>query len=221
MADKTQGDASANQDATQDQAANDPAAVAAQVTAERDALTATLAERDAQVAALEGELASVTAERDAASAALAERDTRVAALESELATMTAERDTAVAAAAEPVETPPPPRACGPIDGTPLALDALRAAIADGDDVQVVFSDGAKEVGGLVPLRITGSAWLTTVPGLKLQVPALVITPTDPVEIAGYGLFIDGEQVAWAPRPDVLRLAAGQQSDIANDVVFPG
>ncbi|WP_226019514.1 hypothetical protein [Novosphingobium sp. FKTRR1] len=183
------------------------------------------------------ELAAVTAERDelatqlaAQASALGEANTELATARDELDVLRAERDRLTAAvataeqsvAAAPVESPATPRDCGPLaDNAVLTLDDLRAAIGAADDVQVVFSDGQQEILTLQPLRITGAAWVNTVPGLKLAVPGLLILPTEQVEIAGYALFLDGKQAAWSPRPDVLRIPAGQQSDISNDVVFPG
>lgn len=41
----------------------------------------------------------------------------------------------------------------------------------------------------------------------------------PYEIAGYGLMLDGDQVAWRDRPDVLRVGPGQRIDLTGDVIF--
>lgn len=152
-------------------------------------------------------------------------------LATEVATLTAERDALQAkldkadkaAKAKAAPAPKKPRKVGSMKDVLYSdLNELRALIADAGTVELVFSNGKTEIAGLPPLTISGEAWAFTVPGLALRVPNLTITgPANGAEIAGYGLFIEGEQVAWSPRGDVMRVPAGQTSDISNDVIFAG
>lgn len=87
-------------------------------------------------------------------------------------------------------------------------------------VELAFSDGKKEL--TIPARqISGKAWIMTAVGLKLQLPEFIVEGPDggAQSLAGYGLFLDGEQVAWAARPDVMEMVPRRKSDLRHDVVF--
>lgn len=176
----------------------DPAAQAAAI--ENTAvLEARLSEQDVL-------LETVTGERDAA---IAERD----ALQAKLAKL----DAAPRVRSGKAKA----RKCGPIDAGMPAPHDLLAEINAADLVEVVFSDGAVEV-GIPPVLPSGKAWAVTPVGLQLRVPELPVEApmTGPVKLAGYGLFLDGKQVAWGPRADVLDLMPGRRMDMRHDVVFP-
>lgn len=113
------------------------------------------------------------------------------------------------------------RKCGPLEATGFAPHELLAEIGAADAVEVVFSDGKVEV-GIPPILPSGRAWAVTPVGLQLRVPELAVEGpmTGPVKLAGYGLFLNGEQVAWGPRADVLDIVPGRKMDMRHDVVFP-
>ena len=101
--------------------------------------------------------------------------------------------------------------------------ALRDAIQAAGSVQLAFSDGKRDIAGLRPMEISGDAWRVAVNGLALAMPNFIIAgpASGPVQLAGYALFADGEQIAWAQRSDVLQISPGQSVNLSNDVIFPG
>lgn len=200
-----------------------PALIAANAQLSSDLATVTL-ERDGAVTQRD----AVAQELSDAKAALSTAENDKTALAADLAAITLERDQlrkakddADAAAAATPAVVEKLRAIGPVKDQPGAADLL-AAISEAGSVQLAFSDGKKEIDGLSPLDITGNAWAMAPVGLALRVPSLVIISGAPgvVELAGYGLFLDGKLVAYTGRMDVLRIAPSRKFDITNDVVFP-
>lgn len=191
-------------------------------------LAAQVTELTAQVAELNAAAAELTVERDAALAkasdAERERDdlnAKVAELTEQAATLS-EQIRAASKKAKAVANPSSKlRKAGPIENPQPS--ELAELIGMGDQVQVVFSDGKREIGALPALDITGRAWATRVTGLALCIPDLTISTVGggAADLAGYALFIDGQQVAYAARIDVLRIAPGQTMNISNDVIFGG
>jgi hypothetical protein len=166
--------------------------------------------------------------RDDAQAKVSELTLRVDQLEGENQGLAAERDEMKAAAekrandptSQPVEAPKR-RDAKPMENPAPStlLDCIRAAA----EVHLIFSDGKRELAGLAPLRIDGDAWRVVVNGLALQLPSLTVNGPlmGQADLAGYGLFLDGKQAAWAGRPDVLTLHPGQQVNLTHDVIFAG
>lgn len=184
-----------------------------------------LAER---IAALEEENGRLIKELDQSEKDGAGTDDQIRAL-------TEERDAAIkrADAAEAVgkkataevkklTTPAKPRRIGEMgDGKSLGGDALRAAIADAETIEIVFSDGAREVAGLAPIGVSGEAWTRHAFGLMLNQPIEIEGPDGAasVSIAGYALLIDGKQVAWRARDVRLQVAPRQRVTISDDIIF--
>lgn len=105
----------------------------------------------------------------------------------------------------------------PVDPMDL-LELIGAA----ETVEVVFSDGKKEAAALAPLVIEGGsgAWKVRSDNrLALALPSVIIEPVGAATVAGYGLFLDGEQVAWSQRLDTLTIGNGQKVNITDDVLF--
>lgn len=101
---------------------------------------------------------------------------------------------------------------------------LLSAIHDADEVVLAFSDGTAEIVDLKPRTIEPDAFeLLGSDGVRLRVPELRVhgpRPGDaPFRLAGYGLLLDGEQVAWADRGGVLLIGPGTQHELKDDVVF--
>lgn len=149
---------------------------------------------------------------------------------SDLKTVTAERDALKAAADAAAAAPkargakaPKARNCGPVvnsDGeevpTPKPRD-LHELIQVANKVEVLFSaDGKKESTKLAAQEISGSAWSVRESGLVLTLDLAV---RGPATIAGYGLMLDGELVAYRERFEVLKIADGANASLAGDVVF--
>lgn len=119
------------------------------------------------------------------------------------------------------------RALGPLklkgDAKPLAGEDLMAAIAAADVVEVAFSDGKREIKQLPAQLIQGDAWQLATNGVRLRVDKLPVYGPNrdeaELKLAGYALMIDGEQVAYAARIDVLTLKPGGTYDLKDDVIF--
>lgn len=106
---------------------------------------------------------------------------------------------------------------------PLPVVDLLELINAAETVEVAFSDGEKELSGVPPVLISGDAWKQQMNGLKLMVPSMTIHGpgrTDaPLKLAGYGLLLDGDLVAYQARGDALTLSPGGQYDLKDDVIF--
>ncbi|GGD73971.1 RyR domain-containing protein [Croceicoccus mobilis] len=127
------------------------------------------------------------------------------------------------AAAIRAELPPTPRSVGPVD-KPLKAEELLALIEDADSVMVVLSDGKREIAGVAPFTVEGNAWRRSGERLLLDVPSLQVEGPAAgkggiARLAGYGLVIDGDLVAYANRPDALPLPPGSRTELKHDVVF--
>lgn len=170
------------------------------------AAQAAKAEMELQMAAQSALLDEVIKDRDAA---LAERDAALAKL--------AKMDAAPKARSGVAKA----RKVGPVKDQ-LSPSELLELIGAANVVELAFSDGKKELS--IPARqISGRAWIVNAVGLKLQLPEFIVEGPDggAQSLAGYGLFLDGEQVAWAPRPDVMEVVPRRKSDLRHDVVFTG
>jgi hypothetical protein len=114
---------------------------------------------------------------------------------------------------------PKARKAGPVDNA-FSRDELRAMIADADDVEIVFSDGKKELLTIPSLSVDGDAWRDHALGLILKLPVDVKAPAErPVTVAGFALFIDGDQVAFQQRSDPLTVPPGGAVRLSDDIYF--
>lgn len=166
----------------------------------------------------------LTAERDQALQ-------RATAAEAERDAATAKADKAAKAATvakfkvAPTEASTKQRKLGPVDNG-LSGEALAEALwqADADDkrVEIVVSDGTHTVTGIPPIVISGDVWRQHPLGRMLREPIKIEGPHTggtPFVIHGFGLLIDGKQVAYCERPDVVQVAAGQTVNFADDIYF--
>lgn len=187
-----------------------------------------------RVEELEGQVATLTQERDAAPPL---GSPQLAELEAQVATLQGERDTAVAQVAKLTraaktsvtkgENASKPRKLGLMkEGGALTGEALNAALAeaeeDEDKIEIVISDGTREILGIPPIVVTGDVWRDHTRGKMLRDPVLVHGPqrgASPFAIDGYALLIDGKQVAYTKRPDVINVGADQQVSLADDIYF--
>jgi hypothetical protein len=108
---------------------------------------------------------------------------------------------------------------GGLTGSRLYELAVAAA-----DVEVVATDGAREVLGIPPLPVTASEWrivndrLALAPEKRFE----VLGPQpggEPFRVAGYALFVDGELAATSLRDPQHAIGAGQTFNLAGDVAF--
>lgn len=126
-----------------------------------------------------------------------------------------------AAAVKKLTTPAKPRKLGELaEGKGVDGD-LQFHIAAADQVEIAFSDGAKEVPGIAPVAVSGEAWKPHAFGLMLAKPVDIDGPDSgsSVSIAGYALLLDGKQVAWRARDVPLQVAPGQRVSIVDDIIF--
>ena len=161
---------------------------------------------------------------------------RVGDLETAHGEVTAERDALQEKLSHAEKAPkaktvaaPTRRKVGPLKDQPEpsqeASAELLAIIREATTVDLVFSDGRQELAGLPAKRIEGDAWALrgSIAGVRLKgVELMVHGPAhggSPYMLAGYGLVLDGKQVAWAPRPEVLAIGPNQQVNLSDDVVF--
>jgi len=175
---------------------------------------------------------------DDQSARVAELEDRCERLIGELAEVTAERD-ALKAAAEKVAAAPKakaasalkkPRKIAPLvmkkdqdEANSLTSLDLLELIQSAGAVELAFSDGAHEISGIAALVISGDAWSARSNGLALVLPELLVhgpaQGQSAYGLAGYGLLLDGELVAYSARPEVLQIGAGMAVNLAADVIF--
>lgn len=124
----------------------------------------------------------------------------------------------VAARDEPAK---PRKLAALAEGKALDREALKAAIADADDVEIAFSDGRKEVAGVPPVGVTGEAWKDHALGLMLTEAVEIHGPATgqtAFVIEGYALMLDGKQAAFTPRAP-LNVSAGGTVKLENDIYF--
>ena len=159
-----------------------------------------------------GRVDALEAENDKLKAQLAASKGAAAVLRREAKALKAERVGKTRVVAPPAD-----------DGGQLSPDDLLALIGAAERVELLFSNGKREIAGLDPMVISGDAWVIGIAGLQLRVPELIVDgPAGgkaPFLLAGYGLMIDGELAAYGARGDVLAIAPGARMNLAQDVVF--
>ncbi len=151
---------------------------------------------------------------------------RVPVLTAELAAMTAKHGKTVkdlkTARAKLGPRPAKLRAVGPIERQPEGA-ALLSAIAAAEKVEIVFSDGKRELAALPPMQIEGDAWHLAANGVKLRIGSLPVHGLGhgegAVTLRGYGLLLDGVAVAYAARIDPLLIQSGTRHELKDDVIF--
>ncbi len=119
------------------------------------------------------------------------------------------------------------RALGPLkgkkEGSGPSGEDLLAAIAAAETVEVAFSDGKREIKQLPAQLIQGDAWQMVTNGVRLRVDKFPVYGPNrgesELKLAGYALLLDGKQVAYAARIDVLLLSPGGTYDLKDDVIF--
>jgi hypothetical protein len=106
-------------------------------------------------------------------------------------------------------------------------EELAKMLGEAEEIEIVFSDGEHEITGIPPIPVTSTDFRpAAVEGLQLAQPGqeelLVYGPprgTPAFQLAGYGLVVDGKQVAWKERGEPLVIQPGMTVNLANDVVF--
>jgi hypothetical protein len=104
-------------------------------------------------------------------------------------------------------------------------EELKAALEAGKTIEIVPSDGKQEIAGTALVVKGQHPFETVAQGLKFTPEKFEVYGPGQGDvgavssIVGYGLLIDGEQVAWQQRPEELRLGAGQTYDLKNDILF--
>lgn len=116
-----------------------------------------------------------------------------------------------------------PRSLGPLNDQ-LKPAELYELLVEADHVEIAFCDGSKELLGVSPVAVPGSAFGFRRGRLFLRVADLQLRgPADERGariLAGYALLIDGEQVAWAPRiAGQLTLGPGVAHQLKDDVTI--
>jgi hypothetical protein len=121
-----------------------------------------------------------------------------------------------------------PRALGPMaepgdDDPVFTADDLLTAIDGAEEIVLAFSDGTSELKGVKPRKVSAEAFRFTRGRLHfIEGPLEVTGPggEDTVTtLAGVALLVDGEQVAWSPMSQAVRIGAGQTMNLAGSVIF--
>lgn len=103
----------------------------------------------------------------------------------------------------------------------LAPSELAAAIADSETVEILFSDGKREIQSLGSRKVTGEAWIGRPAGLLLTKPVELFggaAGAAPIVVSGYALLLDGKLAAYSAR-DPLSIPAGGHVRLENDIIF--
>jgi hypothetical protein len=129
------------------------------------------------------------------------------------------------ARAKAAPKPPRLRPIAPIGGDlpePRGQDLLEL-IGAAETVELVFSDGKRELGTVPAQLIEGDAWILAANGVRLRdVDLPVYGPAHgrpAIRIAGYGLVLDGELTAYQSRIDLLELQPNARANLRDDVIF--
>lgn len=122
-----------------------------------------------------------------------------------------------------------PRALGPMAAVfddpaeAFTVDDLLTAIDGAEEIVLAFSDGTSELKGIKPRKVSAEAFRFTRGRLHfIEGPLEVTGPggEDTVTtLAGVALLVDGEQVAWSPMSQAVRIGAGQTMNLAGSVIF--
>lgn len=116
------------------------------------------------------------------------------------------------------------------EGPPVIAREDRQAIIDlvaaSDRAEIVAFEDDAEIVQIKPLDLKGQIAASLSEGgegvtLSRYEKWLVLGPTDTtVSITSWGLYVDGELVAWRERPNgKLTLGSGTQFDLTPDVIF--
>lgn len=115
-----------------------------------------------------------------------------------------------------------PRALGELTEA-FGVDDLLTAIDSAEEIVLAFSDGKSELKGIKPRKVSAEAFRFTRGRLHfIEGPLEVTGPggEDTVTtLAGVALLVDGEQVAWSPMSQAVRIGAGQTMNLAGSVIF--
>lgn len=98
--------------------------------------------------------------------------------------------------------------------------ALEAAFADGP-VELVFSDGKREIRELAPLVVDALAWQQTPHGRVLNHEPVLepVGPRAEMKLAGFGLLDEaGTQVAYHALPEAITILSGQRMQIPKGCI---
>jgi hypothetical protein len=114
------------------------------------------------------------------------------------------------------------RKIGEVDDQPNAENLLEL-IAAADTIEIAFADGKRELADIAPVVVSGDIWTVSLDRLKLNLPELIVHGPafgkPAYALAGYGLVLDGELVAYSKRPDTLMIGANSQMNLKDDIIF--
>jgi len=108
---------------------------------------------------------------------------------------------------------------GPV--VPREKSEILMALACGEKCQIVFSDGNSEIAEIPGVTVDCTAFVQTSRGLKFVPPIEITGPAvgqPALALSGYGLIVDGQQIAWSER-DPLAIPAGTTVRVSDDIFF--
>lgn len=109
------------------------------------------------------------------------------------------------------------------EGKALPTAEMGPRLAGGG-LELVFSDGKKEITGIDPFVINGNAWQHFGSGWLLTEPVLIDGPDKgeaPFELAGVGLVDaeSGDQLAYCAFPEPITVKANTQTELRRSIIF--
>lgn len=123
-----------------------------------------------------------------------------------------------ASVAPKAQKAPKARAAGPIKDPVIGVE-LRELLRE-SAVEIVFSDGKKEIAGLPALQVAGPAWGELSGDRLVLREAQTIKADRTVDLAGFALFdADGVQIGWCELPNPIPLSAGMQVRLDRQILF--
>lgn len=153
------------------------------------------------------------------------------ALKTELLEVITDRDKAQAALAKAVAAGQAAKRAAPrgqgraakvLKDNPGTEDLLKAIAAAGT-IEVVASDGKRELVEIAPLEVKPHHFRRVSRGLALAVPDFAVHAPQPgqpaLSLAAWALFIDGKLAACRARKGTMTLGGGARHNLASDVLF--
>jgi len=197
------------------------------VTAERDNLQSMIAVLDGEIASLGIPFDLSKSVTENAAAAIGSLHGKVEELETELGVLKTEKAALEGKLAAIDAAPkakshkaPKPRAIAPLDADAPSSHELLDLIRAAEHVEIAFSNGRREIADIPAREISGDAWAVTVAGVQLRGVDIELAGVGgAVDIAGYGLLLDGKLAAYRSRMEPLRVAPGAKVSLAGDIVF--
>lgn len=124
----------------------------------------------------------------------------------------------------PSEKRTKPREVGPLGAKDAEAAAELIGEAIAGEVELVASDGERELTDLAPQIVVGREAWRPVSGGRLQlIPGLLLEAGEidapGIEVIGFGMFAAGEQIGWCPLVEPITVPRQSQVRVDNSIAF--